>query len=132
MSIQSWKAEFYPVDADKVKGGDEELVAHSLTKWRGLTEENLGKHELVRIGYRLAASFSDDTVFRVSDITCALCMQYLREGDTDEERCGECPLRVVRGGISCDTGRGESVSPYHAFTEHGDTQPMIAWLERAQ
>ena len=46
MSIESWKAEFYPVEAAEVSA--EDALAHSLKKWQGLQEESLLKHSLVK------------------------------------------------------------------------------------
>jgi hypothetical protein len=37
MSLESWKAEFYPIPADEVKKKD--ALAHSLRKWEGLRKE---------------------------------------------------------------------------------------------
>ena len=44
MSIESWKAEFYPTPADEAS--KDQAIAHSLRKWEGLRKENLDRHEL--------------------------------------------------------------------------------------
>lgn len=44
MSYQTWAEKFYPVAAELVP--EEQALAHSLQKWKGLTEENLDAHGL--------------------------------------------------------------------------------------
>lgn len=120
MSLQTWKEEFYPVPADQCPKG--EAVAHSLRKWRGLTDENCGKHDVEKLYGRVGE-------LRIDSRSCALCEHYYKRPNQD---CSECPLALVRGGAPCDyTGDGEVMSPYLAFEDRGDPQPMIAALEAA-
>lgn len=41
MSIESWKAEFYPVPAEDCPQNDKDMLAHAKLKWSGLTPEIL-------------------------------------------------------------------------------------------
>lgn len=120
MSLESWKQEFYPVEA---KSCPKELaVEHSLRKWRGLTEENLKRHGLDRDGSRLLDE--DDEFLGIDSDSCALCWHH-----STTTTCPSCPL-AARRGIRCDISlRDESGSPYHAFTKAGDPMPMIRLLE---
>ena len=146
MSIESWKAEFYSTDArmygglDKSPGTTVFAILHSLQKWRGLTKENLRKHDLSRVNGRLFDGVSRDwdKGFLINDRSCALCHMFYVNDDFDHPRpparCGSCPLRIEQG-IPCDVdndlGSITSVSPFRWFILTGDPQPMINLLERA-
>lgn len=122
MSLETWKAEFYPVPADKVKKRD--AVAHSLRKWIGMREENLKKHGCYA---HYSSVRSDDGSFVVSGSSCSLCVLYFHSGK--EKPCRECPLAKSRGGVPCD----EDDSPWSqwsSFSKGGNPEPMIAALEK--
>ena len=118
MSIESWKAEFYPVDADDPSVNNTlAAIRHSLLKWTGLRKDNIERHggypiELVRSGE-----------------TCALCVRYVYAvGD-----CRDCPISKARGNRCCSTcGPNESDSPWRMWTLYRDPEPMIAALEAAE
>ena len=124
MSIETWKAEFYPVEADKVP--EELAVEHSLRKWRGLTKENLARHELTADGGVLTDSSGCD-LFEVYASSCSLCQVYLRK-DLNQ-RCGACPLFEHLGKPCYEEDTGDALSAFDAFIEHDDPLPMIAALE---
>jgi hypothetical protein len=71
MSLETWKAEFYAVNAGKVDAKD--AVSHSLQKWTGLRPENLKKHDVLVDGGSVSDS---DDVLLVDAATCALCYLY--------------------------------------------------------
>ena len=71
MSIESWKAEFYPIEAKDVKGDDLERIDHALLKWSGVTEENLKKHEI-----------TDRLTLPLCERDCTLCRKYLVNCET--------------------------------------------------
>lgn len=119
MSLETWKAEFYPIEARKVPV--EDAVQHSLNKWRGLTKENLDKHELTLDEYSVLID-DEDNEFGVDAYSCALCQKY--------RYCDGCPLANVLG-RSCDNEDDGEHSPYGLFVEEGNPLPMIAALERA-
>jgi hypothetical protein len=133
MSIKTWVKEFYPVEAFTFRETKEstskevlKAIKHSLKKWRGLTEENLKKHN---------CKYNTD-ICRVEDETgtnqllidcdsCALCFYYLNV-------CEDCILYKVRNRDSCDMKKdGEDWSPYNAFAWEGNPKPMIALLQKA-
>lgn len=138
MSIKSWKAEFYPVEADEVSA--EDALAHSLKKWQGLQEESLLKHGLVKCAD--GVKIEDDNerrFFKTSSDTCALCVHH-HKTDGDGEYCGDCPLFKLRGrscdGYDCGEDGDEDededeISPWLAWVEYNDPKPMIALLEEA-
>lgn len=127
MSLATWKEEFYPVPADQVP--KEQALQHSLSKWRGLTPDNLEKHSLASTGTgRLCDSGVKWPVdfFDIDSATCALCFYYIKA------QCCNCPLAKYRGGINCDkTVEGEENSPYELWCCDQNEQPMIALLEAA-
>jgi len=142
MSLQTWKAEFYPVEADQCP--IDQAVAHSLLKWKGLTAENLAKHGVERWPDSNNIGAEDDTLWIGSE-SCALCHHFHTDDPQENEHgdetfCLECPLAIARDGFACDNHRHneageyiESESPWHAFThENRDPQPMIFWLTQAQ
>lgn len=111
MSLETWKAEFYPIPADGVPEG--EALAHSLKKWEGLRKENLKKHGLrTRFG-RLGNIHIDAS-------TCALCHHYLH---TAAGTCIACPLSTVYA-VNCD-------EQYMAWGHSRDPEPMIALIKYA-
>jgi hypothetical protein len=136
MSLETWKAEFYPVEAKDVPA--DKAVEHSLTKWRGLRSENLTKHELC-VGSRRHLTVITDVdqdvsgnAFRISAGTCALCIHY---DNLIVRHCTLCPLAIVRMNTECDEpmthGESEGYPPYQYFVTKHDPEPMIQWLEKA-
>jgi hypothetical protein len=127
MSLDTWKKEFYPVDAYDVK--EKDAIAHSLQKWIGLRAKNLLKHELWRdkreICYGDPICVSDS--LDICSETCALCVQYYNE--LDGYSCNKCPLVKVLG-RPCDQPKGV-YSHFTMFMRAGDPEPMIRALRCA-
>jgi len=126
MSLETWKAEFYPVPACDVK--KKEALAHSLRKWDGLTKPILRKHGLVKEYDRIS-----DGVFGM-DIdarSCALCEWFLGPIWSDQKPCLKCPLYKARGGKSCDHDTGGAMAPYSQFTHNDNPHPMIRLIKKA-
>lgn len=124
MSYKSWADEFYPIPAGVIKedASDEELIQHSLNKWKGLLPENLEKHD----GTLKTSSLSDvshasflECRINLTANTCSLCTKYY---DRD---CEGCPLE--RQGDKC----GQRNSPYIKATIYGNVPPMVTALEKA-
>lgn len=96
MSLESWKAEFYPIDAKDVS--IEAAPAHALLKWIGYRDENLAKHGLVRISEYAIGEYNDDTCssFTAGYDECALCVHYLIEEEDEygiiSSSCTTCPI----------------------------------------
>lgn len=126
MSLDTWKSEFYPIEASKVPV--EEAVQHSLRKWRGLTKENLEKHGVIKDEDSTKIMYGKGGM-SIDAHSCALCEHYLDSYQMDNA-CEGCPLVTVRG-VPCDDDSESSVSPYHEFTGKGNPLPMIAALEKA-
>lgn len=146
MSLETWKKEFYPIDAKLVPVAD--AVAHSLKKWEGLLLENLARHEVfiwLRPGFHQLKDGSG-AFMRIDSDTCALCANYFLEPesdgdcyDDDDGFCKSCPLSIERGGVPCDAegegecGPGLCGSPWGQFANSNDgpnPRPMIHWLQR--
>lgn len=122
MSLESWKDEFYKVDASEVPA--EDALEHSFLKWEGLRQHNLEAHGLHTVGGCLVDS-DGEFGFVVDDTTCALCAIHLKGC---VKTCVECPLFAVRE-ETCDRRAGyEMLSPYGAFTRSGDPEPMLALI----
>lgn len=76
MSIESWKAEFYPIPAKLMYGSsDEACILHSLRRYEGLKPENLLKHGLKLKDYILIEPDTNHAL-GLSAFHCALCTKY--------------------------------------------------------
>ncbi len=115
MSLETWKAEFYPVEA-----ASEEALAdpirHSLVKWTGLLQENLNKHAVFVSEHMLKEGGGG--WLPISSATCALCVTY------EEICCNGCPLDMANK--TCVTGVN---NPWSIWVEDGDPKPMIEALK---
>lgn len=119
MSIETWKVEFYPVPASEVCA--EDALQHSLRKWIGLREENLGKHAcFVSTSVVLADGRKE---FDLNSSSCALCVSYYTS--SDGYKCSSCPI-VKLTGMSCDSNKQ---SPWWAWAAREAPEPMIAVLQ---
>jgi hypothetical protein len=127
MTLKTWKLEFYPKPANRVAKRD--ALAHSLRKWEGLREENLERHEVFRRGSYV---WSEGVELRIDGNSCALCEHFLRVKEV-MRMCSSCPLARARGGVSCDNLRDghERMSPWAAWANRKDPEPMIAALQKA-
>lgn len=129
MSLATWKAEFYPIEAMHVEKKD--AVDHSLRKWEGMREENLKKHN-VKVNYGDLQDIENDRDrLVISSSSCALCQHYSRT-----YACPKCPLYEVRGLVRCDHLTGtellDSDSPWHTWVLNTEPLPMIDWLKKAK
>ena len=132
MSLQTWKAEFYPQSAAEtlaLKIDDTErtelALAHSIQKWRGLTPAALARHQLKVVDGDLFPSNGADETFGIDAESCALCMAF--------PGCKDCPLYGSRDNVSCDSTTAEEAhSPFFMFSVDSDPQPMIDALEKAR
>lgn len=135
MSLETWKAEFYPVEAEEV--GTTDAVAHSLRKWEGLREENLARHEVEvsrgRIGL-VPVGITDigrADFLGIDTKSCSLCQLYY------DQACAECPLYESRENFLCweeteEEQRQGVPSPWHAWQQTATPEPMISALRLAQ
>ena len=120
MSIETWKAEFYPrtaydaAEEADVTGDVRHAIRHSLAKWRGLTSENRARHGVTKRKTHDAIE-DEDMGFHTESSSCALCMLFNRIGLGE---CEGCPLDP------CD-------SEFVAWLDANDPAPMIAALEAA-
>lgn len=130
MSLESWKKEFYPMEADVCPRDNETMLLHSLLKWVGARHENLREHDMDFVGRGMIMGSFEDFAFNA--ITCALCLEYLVELDQEEGEpdiaCVGCPLRDLQGTPCCYVT--DQVDPYAVFLEKGDPEPMIEALKQ--
>lgn len=145
MSLQSWKKEFYPVEAEDVAAatdsGDLVLLNHSLQKWIGLRDENMIKHNVYK-GCSVTIYDSENYEFEVNSKTCALCHIHYRFVDGEGSACKTCPLFKVRGSrcdiltdeeeVENEFGTGAIItSPWDSYVDNEDPEPMIKLIEEA-
>lgn len=131
MSLESWKAKFYPVLASGfARKTWLAAVEHSIKKWTGLSAASLKKHGLQKDDYRLSSG--SGVCFEVAGSSCALCHKagLLLSGQSD---CSRCVLSKIRNGVPCDEEADhESLSPYSHFTGNDDPKPMLSLLRKAR
>ena len=118
-TFDDWLTKYYPVSADNMsKASDEECIQHSILKWKGLA--NLKDYNLsLRNTTQSVINEDDDTLFRVTGDTCALCQKYYddtmyEEDEEDAEEdvfCNGCPLAKSLGD-ACDEPQYGQVSLY--------------------
>lgn len=116
MSLESWKKEFYPIDAIRPLWTEEAAIKHSLMKWKGLQERALRKHKVLPT-YGGGVTTENDQVPSGS-LSCALC-QFT------SMNCAACPLNKVSPG-ACTTN---SDSLWIQYVRGHDPMPMI-WALR--
>jgi hypothetical protein len=112
VSLESWRAEFYPVPAPAATDSDEEAIAHSLRKWEGALPDNLAKHGVLYTD----AAIRDGAggIFDFDSDSCALCEAH--------PWCEKCPVAEEQEG-PCDED-----SAYHMSVD--DPLPMITLLRK--
>ena len=129
MSIETWKQEFYAVEASVAgKSTDVEMLEHSIKKWEGLQTENLERHEL-RVNYTRIVDVGGVN-FHINSESCALCSKHLFSSRDDS--CASCPLSKVRGGVSCDQIDADDPSPFDAWRNRANPEPMLTFLRKAR
>lgn len=94
MSFESWKEEFYPVDAETVP--KERALEHSIQKWKGYLRENLLKHDLT-LEQMIEHDLTVNPLF-ASTRSCALCWHHYDTGRYSNI-CSGCPL--FKSGNGC-------------------------------
>lgn len=138
MSLETWKKEFYPINAEEITD-PLQAILHGIRKWRGLRQEHRAAHKLdlklydgwVHPALLDHLEFED---FEINADTCALCHNFYQHNSSDNSHCKTCPLALYLG-HACDGVKftqdkeGEEASPYSYFWDTGDPEPMIAALE---
>lgn len=89
MSLKSWKAEFYPVSADKATESGLTAVRHSVLKWSGLSTEALEKHGIKVDAFSDLRSRNGGS-FAIDTSTCACC-------ESVTNTCSACPIALATG-----------------------------------
>lgn len=126
MTVESWVKEFYPITAENCP--EEDQVTHSLRKWRGMTPENLERHELKVDGHSNLISKSSEspdysnTVFAISGSTCALCAWDIHKSIQLRvmKTCSFCPLFIHTGGTCHDR--------FYTWCYDRNPEPMLQLL----
>lgn len=123
MSLKTWKEEFYPTEASSPEALASP-IEHSLRKWKGLTEENLSKHDVWR-DKKAALIRDDDNKFLVIDSeSCSLCAKskLIRFSKQGSSMCEHCEI-MKNLNEECDI-------EYAEWCRTGDPTLMISLLTR--
>jgi hypothetical protein len=125
MSVATWAAEFYPVDAEDCPV--EQSVAHSRLKWSGLTQKSLDKHNcFISEGYVWSSRVASDCL-GIGTGSCALCVNFRVDLD-GKVGCDKCPF-YVKHGRKCYSVRGSVRSEWKIWYDTQEAGPMIAALD---
>lgn len=117
-SLDTWKKEFYPVEAKDVS--EEDAGAHAALKWSGLTKENLDKHNLTILCGRVYCK--EYGYFNIGSDSCVWCsIARLPDGNVS---CTSCPA-VRAGSLPCD-------SAWSKWGIYETPIAMIKWVDQAQ
>lgn len=115
MSLISWKAEFYPVQAVlSILAGVP--LEHSIRKWEGLLKRNLLKHGVTRVSESIRITDGNDS-FAITKDTCALCMLY--------QNCDPCPITKFAGTTCLHV-----LSAYDKWLDKETPRPMLNLLNK--
>lgn len=120
MSIKTWKKEFYPISAEKVKS-QKKAVEHAILKWTGLLPKNREKHGLVTGSGPYYIYYYDGRVqyfFEICSDTCALCLLTV-------DNCRRCKITKVTG-AACTKTNG----PWAKWADNKDPKPMLKVLRK--
>lgn len=103
MSLESWKAEFYPIPARGVLKSELVAAQHSLLKWRGALPENLAKHglQLNKCNGHNIEEIGGSGEFDFNAGTCALC--EIHRNDNGRVVCDSCILNEITEGGACSS-----------------------------
>lgn len=122
MSLKTWKKEFYPIPANKVKGY-KKAVEHSFLKWKGLLPSNLKKHKVKLDEYHDVVDIDGKLI--IDSDSCALCCLAPKD-NFDNLICTNCPI-VKAHGNECNDGK---VNPWKLYMTTNDPQPMLKVLRK--
>lgn len=116
MSIESWKAEFYPVPAiDIVNESPLVQAEHAYLKWTGALKENLDKHGLTKPLRSVSIIDTVGDVFKFSTEECVWCHNYYA---VELGSCQHCPLYSY--GVC-----GDPSGPFMYWYSSNDPRKMI-------
>jgi len=125
MSIQSWKKEFYPVDASKCRKSILKALKHTLLKYTGTLKKNLKKHDIEKekgSGRLFDCRGMSYGKFGFGEDTCALCPNNFPD-------CSTCILYKSGNGCLEDYDE-DKINPYRFFVSDSDPKPMIRILKK--
>jgi hypothetical protein len=124
MSLFTWKQKYFS-DIHEAAEDPITAVEHSLKKWKGLKAKNLAKHDL-KIVMNDVYDPDLEIELGIDSGSCALCLWSGRDCEDDYD-CTQCPIYEITGKV-CD-GLG---SPFAAWLEHNDPEPMIKVLKHCR
>ena len=122
MSLETWKAEFYPIPAEEVSTDD--ALRHNLALWVGIRQENLDKHDVIYHSHAVYDGAHTNNPFPMDSNTCALCKQH---ADT----CATCPIYDVKFKASVYKQLAGCHDAYRIFLKEDTPEPMINLLQTA-
>lgn len=122
MGLRTWKAKYYPCDAEQAAGSWEEAIDHSIRKWKGLNRFTLFLHGLEQFG---AAIVRKGECMETDAQRCALCRRAARS--TGFVNCDRCILAKLR-----KDPHERCSDEYLIWVNTGNTLPMLRLLRKAK
>lgn len=116
MSLETWKAAYYPTPAEDTT--PEDALEQTTLKWEGLQSKHLKAHGLFKEGHFIREE-GTNAILPLNDASCALCQCFR------SDECLHCPLSRTLEGRTCFDG---ARSPYGTFLYNGDSSLMRSAL----
>ena len=138
MSLKTWIEEFYPTSARSAENAAPlELVRHSLKKWRGLTEDNMKRHDVEKYTAAALIFDSENKEMRIGSENCALCtnsfIQVKGDESAEDGHCEYCHLYKENGRRCSESDiANDWDSEWDTWVNRGDPLPMITLLEQLE
>ncbi len=112
MSYESWQEEFYPKEASDIADAtDEEVIEHSLQKWKGALPENCERHGVRYMHHEIVDFAITSTKLQFNAASCSLCQKYNDTNCKMTLQFESCPI-VRLLGESCDGSVSSDESDY--------------------
>lgn len=124
MTIETWKAEFYPVEASTLNSAPLiDAIDHCLVKWEGLRSDNVAKHGMASgVRGKLYDPSTGQQYAPANGPHCALCLRFINDN------CAECPIADDMDDEFTEGCNGE----YREYINNNNPEPMISSLTRAK
>jgi len=120
MSLETWKQQFYPTDAEFVPV--ERMARAAYRKWRGCTPYALAKHDV---------TFWDiASEMLLSDRSCTFCLNYY-DWPRDGVFCPDCPLTQLGANCLGRNDTSDDPTPYDLARIRVDKDRNLRPLLRA-
>lgn len=129
MSLESWKAEFYPKNAHQFSTeSDKKCIKAAIKKWKGAFPENCAKHNVRYVEHSIIDIKSNEEL-EFDDDACTLCVKYFEAFCYRNNSTGivHCPIIRLQG-IPCDKAPASGEASTYDKSKN-DPEPILNLLK---